>query len=89
MATSEQHSCISDVFEKIGDFTWNDAESWAGFCDAVGMDPIPFLKVMLESICPVHCCSSPSAVPGCPSAMQDAELWVVLNGKNTRFFLVE
>ncbi len=45
---------IEKVFADIGGFTWEQAEIWAGFCDAVGIDYIPFLKVMINNLCEVH-----------------------------------
>jgi hypothetical protein len=78
---------IISVFRNIGGFGWKDAEIWAGFCDAVGMDPVPYLKVMLETICRVNSCPSEGAIPGrCASG--SPELWVVLRGGQTRFHIV-
>ncbi len=78
---------IASVFRNIGGFGWKEAEIWAGFCDAVGMDPVPFLKVMLENICHVQGCPSGGSVPGGCSG-GSPELWVVLKGGKTRFQLV-
>lgn len=78
---------ISSVFRNIGGFGWKEAEIWAGFCDAVGMDPIPYIKVMLENICRVQACAAGSGVPGACSG-GTPELWVVLKGGQTRFQLV-
>ncbi len=77
---------IEAVFRKIGGFGWKEAETWAGFCDAVGMDPMPFLRVMIESVCPVSCCRGAGGVP---SRSSSPELWVALNGGKTELKLVE
>lgn len=78
---------ISSIFRDIGGFGWKEAETWAGFCDAVGMDPIPFLKVMLENVCRVQGCPAGGSMPDCCSG-ERPELWVVLKGGHTRFHLV-
>lgn len=77
---------IENVFQDIGGFTWRQAETWAGFCNAVGMDPIPFLNVMIKSFCNVKSTSKSQNVP---SSVNFPELWVVFKGSRTRFKLVE
>lgn len=44
---------IEDVFKDLGGFSWEQAETWASFCFAVGMDPLPQLQVMMNNICNV------------------------------------
>ena len=85
--TSPCQERISTIFRDIGGFGWKEAEIWAGFCDAVGMDPIPFLKVMLENVCRVQGCAAGRGVPGACSG-GTPELWVVLKGGQTRFQLL-
>ncbi len=82
-------NCMTQVekrFQDIGGFTWGQAETWAGFCDAVGMDPLPFLKVMLKNICDVKVTSGNKSVP---SHADHPELWVVFKACRTRFKLLE
>ncbi len=73
---------IEKVFQSIGGFTWRDAETWAGFCNAVGMDPLPFLRVMLENVCRVECVKGGAGVP---PAIPSATLWIDFKGGKTRF----
>ncbi len=77
---------IEQILQDIGGFTWEQAETWAGFCDAVGMDPEPFLKVMMDRVCKVKTAKRNAEVP---SACSSAELWVVLKGNRTNMKVVE
>ncbi len=77
---------IEKVFHDIGGFTWEQAETWAGFCNAVGMDPLPFLKVMMNNICEVKVASDKVCVP---SRVMSPELWVVTKGFRTHFEAIE
>lgn len=77
---------IEKRFQEIGGFTWEQAETWAGFCNAVGMDPLPFLKVILHNICEVKY----PAGGGClPSDAECPELRVIFKACRTRFEVVE
>ncbi|MCP4107006.1 MAG: hypothetical protein GY749_15960 [Desulfobacteraceae bacterium] len=77
---------IEKVFHDIGGFTWEQAETWAGFCNAVGMDPLPFMKVMMNNICEVNITSDDRGVP---SRVMSPELWVISKGFRTHFVVVE
>ncbi len=76
---------IEDIFQDIGGFTWEQAETWVGFCSAVGMEPLPFLKVMLNNICEVKLTSDGKKVP---SRADRPELWGILKGRRTHFKLI-
>ncbi len=86
---SELTGQMEEVFYRLGGFGMMDAERWAGFCHAVGMDPAPFLKAMLENVCRVVCVEHEREVPSRPAVAQCSELWVVLRGSQTRFHLIE
>lgn len=78
---SELVEKIEEVFHDLGDFSWKDAEIWAGFCHAVGMDPVAYLNVMMNNICTV-CTDSSKKIAGCP-----AQLKVKYSGRKTRLKL--
>jgi hypothetical protein len=84
---SEFVSQIEGRFSDIGGFTWEQAEAWAGFCNSVGMDPLPFLKVILNNICSIKVVSArefeSSANPACP------ELRILFKGSRTKFKAAE
>lgn len=77
---------IEAVFKEVGGFTWEQAQVWAGFCDAVGMDPLPFLTVMLGGLCDIKCARRKENLPSCA---QKPELWVHLRDHRTTFTLLE
>jgi hypothetical protein len=77
---------IEKIFQDVGGFTWEQAETWAGFCNAVGMDPLPYLKVMLTNVCEVRSTYDKGNVP---SSSACPELWVVTKGFRTEFKLLE
>jgi len=75
---------IEDVFKDIGGFSWEQAETWASFCFAVGMDPLPQLKVMMNNICKVIAPSNESI----PDKSETSELWVEKKGHKVRFKII-
>ncbi|QTA91317.1 hypothetical protein [Desulfonema magnum] len=77
---------IEKIFQDIGGFTWEQAESWSGFCHAVGMEPIPYLKVMLNNVCNIR---SATAGKNVPSSVTSPELWIIFKHCRTRFKLIE
>ncbi len=77
---------IEKVLKDLGGFTFEQAEIWAGFCDAVGMDAVPFMKVMLEGICDVKTVTGKQQVP---SKVRFPELWIIPKGFRTKIQLVE
>jgi len=85
MKNQELSEKIEKKFQEIGGFTWKQAEIWAGFCDSVGMDPMPFLKVMLNNICDVKSVSRGKSVP---ASANSPELWVVCKCSRTSFKLI-
>lgn len=83
---SELSMAIEDRFADIGGFKWEQAEAWAGFCDAVGMDPLPFLKVILNKLCTVKVVSAKDIDS---SRCSSPELRVMFKGSRTKFKLAE
>lgn len=82
---AEIQSLIEQRFKDLGGFTWEDAEKWAGFCNAVGMDPIPFLKVILTNVCEIKSVYHQEHIPSCSAC---PELWVTFRGDRTKMKLV-
>ncbi|HAO21790.1 MAG: hypothetical protein BWK80_40220 [Desulfobacteraceae bacterium IS3] len=84
---SEFVTQIENRFSDIGGFTWEQAEAWAGFCNSVGMDPMPFLKVLLNNICSIKVVSArefeSNSNPACP------ELRILFKGSRTKFKAAE
>lgn len=78
---------IESRFADIGGFTWEQAEAWAGFCNSVGMDPLPFLKVILDKLCTVKVVSSQKDFESDRCA--SPELRVMFRGGRTKFRLAE
>lgn len=85
MGDKEIRKSVEKKFQEIGGFTWRQAETWAGFCHAVGMDPMPFLKVMLGGICDAKSASRGKSVP---SRAARPELWVEFKDSRTAFHLI-
>lgn len=77
---------IEKILKEIGGFTLEHAEIWAGFCFSVGMDPLPFLKVMMHHTCEVKSTEREGDVP---SKAYVPQLWVVFKGCRTRFVIIE
>lgn len=75
---------IEDVFKQLGGFSWEQAEMWAGFCFAVGMDPLPQLQVMMNNICIVVY----KPHQNIPDSTKTPELWIEKNGDKVRFKIV-
>ena len=75
---------IENVFKDLGGFSWEQAETWASFCFAVGMDPLPQLKVMMNTICSVMPPSSGSI----PEKTDAPELWLEIKGHKIHFKIV-
>lgn len=76
---------IMSALKEIGGFTWEDAEKWAGMCNAMGMDPVPFLKVLLCKICAVKTAGGGARIP---SKCDCVELWIDFKANRTRFEVV-
>ncbi len=77
---------IETVFKDVGGFTWEQAEAWAGFCDSVGMEASPFLKVMLNDVCDVKFTRGRESLP---CNVNKPQLWVLCRGGRTCFKLLE
>ena len=75
---------IEDVFKDLGGFSWEQAETWASFCFAVGMDPLPQLQVMMNNICNVVY----KPHQHIPDRAETPELWIDKNGGKSRFKIV-
>lgn len=75
---------IENVFKDLGGFSWEQAETWASFCFAVGMDPLPQLKVMMNAICGVMTPSGGSI----PETSDTPELWIERKGHRVHFKIV-
>jgi hypothetical protein len=75
---------IEEVFKDLGGFSWEQAETWASFCYAVGMDPLPQLQVMMNNICKVVNTSHKNI----PDKAKTPELWIEQNGPRVRFKFV-
>jgi hypothetical protein len=76
---------IENVFKDLGGFSWEQAETWASFCFAVGMDPLPQLKVMMNNICDV---SEAIDTDKASSKIDFPQLQLVKKGHRIRFNLV-
>lgn len=72
---------IENVFKDLGGFSWEQVETWASFCFAVGMDPLPQLKVMMNSICGVITPSGGNV----PEKANRPELWIERKGHRVHF----
>jgi len=75
---------IEDIFQDIGGFSWEQAETWASFCLAVGMDPLPQLKVMMNNVCAVM----ESSTTDIPGKADQPELWLEKKGHKVHFKIV-
>jgi len=75
---------IENVFKEIGGFSWEQVETWASFCLAVGMDPLPQLQVMMNNLCEVISPSDRST----PDKANSPELWIERKGRKVRFKIV-
>lgn len=75
---------IENVFSELGGFSWEQAETWAAFCFAVGIDPLPQLKVMMNGICNVVY----EPYQNTPEKTETPELWIDKNGGKVRFKLI-
>lgn len=84
---SELVTQIEERFSDIGGFTWEQAETWAGFCNSVGMDPLPFLKVMLNNICSVKVVSAREFESDSNAA--SPELRILFKSSRTKFKAAE
>ncbi|MFO7665076.1 MAG: hypothetical protein R6V76_00470 [Desulfobacterales bacterium] len=78
--------CIEKTLSDIGGFSWDQAETWASFCYAVGIDPMPYIKAIIGEACAVNCTSDKKSVP---EKSNEPELWVVTKGYRTHFKVVE
>ncbi len=77
---------IEEIFKDLGGFSWEQVETWASFCLAVGMDPLPQLQVMMNNICKVVIASDGDDTP---SNMDLPQLQLVKKGYHIRFNLSE
>lgn len=76
---------IEKMLSDLGGFSWDQAETWASICVAVGIDPLPYLKAMIGEACAVNCTADKKSVP---EHSNDPELWVVTKGYRTYFKIV-
>ena len=84
MEKSEITEQIEEIFKDIGGFSWEQAETWASFCFAIGMDPLPHLKVMMNNICSVMTPSDKDI----PDKADMPELWIQRKGHKVHFKVV-